>query len=246
MIQKMNNSLVYIGTSGWSYNHWAGKFYPADLKNNKWLNYYSKEFNTVEVNSSFYHLPKLKTFVNWGKNTSGDFLFSVKVSRYITHIKRLISCREALDKLLTAAKGLGEKLGPFLFQLPPNLKKDKSRLKNFLEILPKDYRFAFEFRDGSWFIKDIYNLLEEFKCAVVISSSPKFPYREKITGDFCYIRMHGPKGLYCSSYSENELKKIVVLIKNNLKKNIENYVYFNNDAEGYAVGNAKTLMKMVL
>ena len=104
----MNNSLVYIGTSGWSYNHWTGKFYPADLKNNKWLNYYSKEFNTVEVNSSFYHLPKLKTFVNWGENTSGDFLFSVKVSRYITHIKRLIDCREALDKLLTAAKGLGE------------------------------------------------------------------------------------------------------------------------------------------
>jgi uncharacterized protein YecE (DUF72 family) len=242
----MDDSLVHIGTSGWSYSHWAGRFYPADLKNNYWLNYYSKEFNTVEINSSFYHLPKPQTFINWKKNTGADFLFSVKVSRYITHIKRLIDCREALDRLLAAAKELGEKLGPFLFQLPPNLNEDRPRLENFLKILPKEYKFAFEFRNESWFTQDIYNLLKDTGYAVVISSSPRFPYREEITADFCYIRMHGPGNLYCSCYLRDELEKIALLIKKNLKKNIENYVYFNNDAQGYAVENARTLMKMVL
>lgn len=243
----MDDSLIHIGTSGWSYNHWAGRFYPEDLKKNKWLDYYSKEFSTVEINSSFYHLPKLQTFINWGKNTGDDFLFSVKVSRYITHIKRLVDCGDAFDRLLTAAvKGLGKKLGPFLFQLPPNLKKDRLRLKNFLKILPKNYKFAFEFRNENWFTKDIYDLLENYGFAVVISSSPRFPYMEKITADFCYIRMHGPGDLYSSCYLRDELEKIAVLIKKNLKKNIENYVYFNNDAQAYAVENARTLLKMVL
>jgi uncharacterized protein YecE (DUF72 family) len=242
----MNDSSIHIGTSGWSYNHWAGKFYPADLKNSYWLNYYSKEFNTVEINSSFYHLPKSQTFVNWGKNTGAGFLFSVKVSRYITHIKRLLDCSEPLGRLLAAAKELGDKLGPFLFQLPPSLSEDRSRLEDFLKILPKNYRFAFEFRNESWFNKDVYNLLRDSGCAIVISSSHRFPYREEVTADFCYVRMHGPANLYCSCYSKDELKKIAVLIKKNLEKNIENYVYFNNDAQGYAVENARTLIEMVL
>ena len=243
---EMNDSLVHIGTSGWSYGHWVGRFYPAGLKSNNWLSYYSREFNTVEINSSFYHLPKLQTFINWKKNTGADFLFSVKVSRYITHIKRFIDCKEALERLFTAAKELGEKLGPFLFQLPPSLNKDKSRLEKFLRILPGKYKFAFEFRNESWFTRDIYNLLKSAGCAIVISSSPRFPYVEEITTDFCYIRMHGPGDLYSSCYSEDELGKIALLIKKNLKKNIENYVYFNNDAEGYAIENARTLIEIVL
>ncbi len=241
----MINSLIHIGTSGWSYNHWSGKFYPEEMKKDQWLSYYSKEFDTVEINSSFYHLPKFQTFVNWNKKTGKSFVFSVKASRYITHIKRLIDCREAVSRLFKAAEGLREKSGPFLFQLPPNLKKDKAVLKNFLKILPKNYKFAFEFRNESWFTQEIYSLLEDFKCAVVISSSPRFPYAEKFTSNLCYIRMHGSQSLYSSCYSREELKTVAALIKKNLNKNIENYVYFNNDAQAYAIQNARTLIKMV-
>jgi uncharacterized protein YecE (DUF72 family) len=238
-------SLINIGTSGWSYDHWSGKFYPEELKKNKWLNYYSNFFGTVEINNSFYHLPKLKTFINWKENTSEDFIFSVKVSRYITHIKRLVDCQEPLGRLFQAADGLGKKLGPFLFQLPPNLKKDEKLFEDFLRILPQDYEFAFEFRNKSWFAEEIYRLLEGYRCAIVISSSPGFPYEEKVTANFCYIRMHGSDELYRSSYSKDELKKISCLIKKNLNTNTKNYVYFNNDSEAYAVENARTLIEMI-
>ncbi len=241
----MDDSLVHIGTSGWSYNHWVGKFYPADIRKSKWLAYYSGEFNTVEVNSSFYHLPKPQTFINWENNTPEGFVFSVKVSRYITHIKRLAGSGEALNRLLSAAEKLGEKLGPFLFQLPPNFKKDRSRLTEILNILPEGGKFAFEFRDGSWFEKEIYELLDDSGCAIVISSSPEFPCKQIITGNLCYIRMHGSKHLYRSCYSEDELKRVALLINRNLKKNIETYVYFNNDAESYAVENARTIKGLV-
>ena len=241
----MVNCTFHIGTSGWSYDHWIGRFYPEDVKKNKWLGCYSKEFDTVEINSSFYYLPKPKTFTGWKENTKKDFTFSVKVSRYITHIKRLKGCREPLGRLFESADELGEKLGPFLFQLPPNLKKDDEVFKEFLEMLPGNYKYAFEFRNESWFSEDIYELLEKYGCAIVISSSPGFPYREKITANFCYMRMHGSGELYRSSYSKEELKKISVLIKKNLNKNIESYVYFNNDEEAYAIENARTLIKLL-
>jgi len=241
----MINPLIHIGTSGWSYEHWAGKFYPEELKKNEWLNYYSDVFDTVEINSSFYHLPEQKTFITWRGKTPVDFVFSVKVSRYITHIKRLSDCKGPLDRFLEAADGLGDKSGPFLFQLPPNLKKDRTVFENFLKILPPDYKFAFEFRNESWFTEEIYQLLEQYGCAIVISSSPGFPYKEKITANFCYIRMHGAGELYRSRYSKDELKKISCLVKKNLNKNIENYVYFNNDAGAYAVENARTLIEML-
>lgn len=241
----MDDSLIHIGTSGWSYNHWAGDFYPAGLRKSKWLAYYSGEFGTVEINSSFYHLPKPQTFINWSSSTPDNFIFSVKVSRYITHIKRLADCGEALKRLLSTAEMLGEKLGVFLFQLPPNFKKDRSRLTEILNILPEHGKFAFEFRDDTWFEKEIYELLNDSGCAVVISSSPKFPFRQVITGSLCYIRMHGSQHLYRSCYPKDELKRVAWLINRNLKKNIETYVYFNNDAESFAVENARTLKELM-
>lgn len=242
----MKDPKIYIGTSGWSYNHWAGKFYPEDLSKVKWLSYYAEHFDTVEINSSFYHLPKPQTFRNWAKNTPDNFLFVVKASRYITHIKRLKDSSESFENLLSSAKELGSKLGPFLFQLPPKMDKDTDRLIDFLKNLPDNYKYAFEFRDESWFCDEVYNILDDYGCAIVISSSPRFPYHEKITGGFCYIRMHGGKELYSSNYSEGELKKIARMIKQNRSKDIDSYVYFNNDIHGYAVDNAKTLRKLVL
>ena len=155
-------------------------------------------------------------------------------------------CGEPFENLLKSAKELEGKLGPFLFQLPPNMKKDTGRLKDFLKILPDNFRYAFEFRDESWFCSEVYSILDNSGCAVVISSSPGFPYHEKVTGKFCYIRMHGGKKLYSSNYSDDELKKVAEMVKQYQKSSMECYVYFNNDIGGYAVKNAKTLIKLVL
>lgn len=240
----MNIGKLYIGTSGWCYNNWVGNFYPRDLNKNKWLKYYSKYFNTVEINSSFYHLTRKETFNNWALQTPDNFVFVVKASRYITHIKKLVDCSEPFKKLLDSALGLGNKLGLFLFQLPPNLKKNIIKLEDFFKIILKNYRYVFEFRNESWFCDEVYNLLNEFGAGIVISSSPSFPYHEIITGNLCYIRMHGSEQLYSSSYSEKELQKLSALIRKNLKKNINTYVYFNNDAFGYAIENARKLVEL--
>ena len=166
---------IYIGTSGWCYDGWAGIFYPDDMSRQEWLSFYSGYFDTVEINSSFYHLPKAVTFSNWVKKTTDDFLFIVKASKYITNTKRLIDCSDAVSRLIDVASNLGKKLGMFLFQLPPNLKKDLERLKSFIKTLPAGYKYVFEFREESWFCEEIYKLLNNYNCGIVISDSPKFP-----------------------------------------------------------------------
>jgi len=248
------DSKIYIGTSGWGYNEWQDIFYPQDYKKSEWITYYAKFFNTVEINSSFYNLPKKETFKNWAAKTPENFLFSVKIPRYITHIKRLIDCSESLNKFFNAAEGLGEKLEILLFQLPPNMKFDIERLNNFLKILKKYYinfkntannlLCAFEFREESWFCQKTYDLLNEYSFGIVISHSSCFPYHEVITGNFCYLRMHGSKELYSSSYSDEELRKVADFINKNKINNISSYVYFNNDFHCYAVNNAKTLIEL--
>ena len=239
------NPKIYIGTSGWSYDGWEGIFYPDAMSRKEWLSFYSEHFNTVEINSSFYHLPKAETFSNWAEKTPDDFLFVVKASKYITHTKRLIDSSDAVIRLIDSASNLGEKLGMFLFQLPPNLKKNSDRLKNFIDILPSIYKYVFEFRDESWFCDEIYNMLENYKCGIVISDSSKFPRFEVITGGFCYIRMHGSTSLYSSKYTDKELEKTAEIIRKNFKDKISSYVYFNNDIHGYAVENAKSLKQLV-
>lgn len=239
----MSRGKLYIGTSGWHYDSWIENFYPKNLTKDKWLEYYSKYFNTVEINSSFYHLMKKEIFNNWALQTPDNFVFAVKASRYITHVKKLVDCSQPFKKLLDSALGLGDKLGLFLFQLPANLKKNIIKLEKFLQLIPKNYRYVFEFRNESWYGEEIYNLLNKFGVGITISSSPNFPYHEIITGNFCYIRMHGSKQLYSSSYSSKELKKLSVLVRENLKKDITTYVYFNNDTSGYAVKNAMELKK---
>ncbi len=241
----MRSPKIYIGTSGWSYDGWSGIFYPESLARTGWLSFYSEHFSTVEINSSFYHLPKPQTFNSWAKKTPDNFLFAVKASRYITHIKRLKDCGEPFKNLLKSAKELKGKLGPFLFQLPPNMKKNTSRFKDFLEILPDDYKYAFEFRNESWFCDEVYNMLDSKGCAIVISNSPGFPYHEKVAGSFCYIRMHGGKELYSSNYTGIELKKVAKIVKQYQKNGISSYTYFNNDIHGYAVENAKTLINLI-
>jgi len=234
---------LFIGTSGFSYSHWEnGIFYPKNLPKRKQLEYYSQHFNTVELNSPFYHLPKKETFSKWREEVGDNFLFSLKVSKSITHIKRLNDCERDWREFFERAKNLKEKLGPFLFQFPPNFKKDVKVFQKFLKILPKNYLFAFEFRHPSWFSNEVYKIFKKRKntCFCWIDS-PKWPQLNTLVGDFLYIRFHGKESLYRSCYSEKELKEWSEVIKKYLKKGFKVFVYFNNDFQGFAVQNAKTL-----
>lgn len=234
-------SKIFIGTSGYSYSGWEDVFYPRDLDRKKQLEYYSQRLKTVEINSSFYHLPSLKTFQSWRKKTPKNFIFALKSSRYITHVKKLKDCKEPWQRFITNARGLKEKLGPILFQLPANFKVNEERLEDFLIFLPKKYRYAFEFRNRTWFKKEIYQILKKHNVALCIADSLKWPLEEKITADFVYLRFHG-KVLYSSKYSEKELKQWAEKIKK-WRKDV--YVYFNNDAFGHAPNDAKRLIEKI-
>jgi uncharacterized protein YecE (DUF72 family) len=236
---------VYIGTSGFYYPHWVGNFYPKGLDRDKFLSFYSQHFNTVEINSSFYHTLKPKTVVNWSKSVPSDFVFSFKMSRFITHIKKLIPEKDALTvffKSLEVFKNWKTKQ-LVLIQTPPSLKNNEERLKNFIGMLPKNFFYAFEFRHPSWFEEKIYKILKNLNIAVVLSDSPNnlWPKVDVETANFFYIRFHGSQRLFSSSYNDEELKFYGQLIKKKLKKGLRVFVYFNNDAKGWAVENAKQL-----
>jgi len=246
-------SKLYIGTSGYSYVHWEkGVFYPKDLPKAKQLQYYASCFNTVELNSPFYHLPTAKTFSNWRRRVPEGFIFAVKVSRFITHIKKLSQCKSAWRTFLERAVQLKEKLGPFLFQLPPSFsptEKNVKNLKNFLKIISAQsdlsFRYAFEFRHPDWCQNKIYDILRKYKITWVIADSPSYPKAEVITSNFVYIRMHGSRVLFSSDYTEEELKNLSRKIRRYLKQKLDVYCYFNNDAHGYAPKNAKTLSEIL-
>jgi uncharacterized protein YecE (DUF72 family) len=243
--------MVFIGTSGYNYPHWwNGVFYPSDLPQKKWLEFYAEYFDTVELNVSFYRLPKKEVFEGWSKRTPKDFLFAVKGSRFITHIKRLQDCREPLSLLLANASPLKEKLGALLWQLPPRFKFQKGRLEEFcvlLSTLPRSklHRHAFEFRDESWFCDEAFRILEEFGFAFCIAHGSGLPSMEKVTSNLVYLRLHGGDVLYGSDYSDKELKQWTRKIQDWREKGKAVFVYFNNDAYGFAVKNALTLKKLV-
>ncbi len=242
-------SKVLIGTSGYVYSHWEGIFYPDTLPKSKKLEYYCSHFRTVELNNTFYRLPSEKVFESWYKRSPKNFIFAVKVSRFITHIKNLKNCKRPWKIFLERYLILRERLGPFLFQLPPFLKKDSKKLKNFVEMLhknsPKNLKFAFEFRDESWCNEEIYQILKEKNIAWVIADSPHWPKRYEITANFVYVRMHGSKALFSSDYTKKELEELANQIKKWKKKKLDIFVYFNNDVQGFAVKNAKELINLL-
>ena len=207
--------------------------------------FFAKHFNTVELNNTFYHLPKEKTIENWRYNTPVGFTFAVKASRFITHIKKLKNLGDSLKIFLSRVYILKQKLGPVLYQLPPSMKKDSLRLAGFLKKLPASIKNVIEFRNSSWLDQEVFDILKKHNTAYCIVSMPDFPAKEEITADFVYIRMHGGKILYGSNYSVKELKAWAGDIKRFLKKSLDVYVYFNNDASAYAIENARTLRKLI-
>jgi uncharacterized protein YecE (DUF72 family) len=234
---------IRIGTSGWHYDHWANLFYPEKLAKRKWLEYYTQHFNTVEINNTFYQLPKPQTFENWHKQAPNDFLFTVKANRYITHIKRLQDVAEPLERFFEGARLLEKNLGPVLYQLPPSMHKDLERLASFIKLLPKKQTAVFEFRHESWFSEDVYGLLDKFNVGFCVhdlygKGSPKI-----VMGDVVYVRFHGTTGRYSGNYSKAQLKSWAEWLKQYIKQVRSIYVYFNNDVGGHAINNAKMLRK---
>lgn len=231
----------FIGTSGWHYDDWKGRFYPKKLPKTKWLEFYAQHFSTLELNNTFYRLPSEEVFSKWYDSSPPGFTFSVKVSRFITHIKRLKDCDEALNNFMSRSTLLKDKLGPLLYQLPPGLHRNDEVLEAFLQKLPPDLKHVIEFRHQSWLVEDVFDMLRRYNAGFCVFDMPKLECPLLATADFAYIRFHGRESLYSSCYSDEELKDWAEKIYR-LAQNLESvYIYFNNDIEGFAIKNAETI-----
>src|SRR6266481_93093 len=205
---------IRIGASGYHYKHWVGPFYPPKTPAAKMLEYYIRYFDTLELNNTFYRLPTISAFESWRDSTPANFVFAVKASRYITHNKKLKDPENAIEDLLPRAEHLGKKLGPILFQLPPKWRVNVARLEELLEILPREHRYAFEFRELSWITPEVDRILRRFNAALCIYELAGFHTPLTITADFTYVRLHGPAaGKYQGSYSQEQLSRWAHQIK---------------------------------
>jgi len=236
---------VDVGTSGWHYDEWVGPFYPEGTSQEDYLRCYARSFRSVEINNTFYQLPGKRTLRLWRDAVPGDFVFSVKASRYITHMKKLKDPRGPVNRLLKGIEPLSEKMGPVLFQLPPRWKADPERLSAFLEVLPGDFRYAFEFRDPSWFQERIYALLSESGSAFCIYDLDGRQAPKEVTADFLYVRLHGPAAPYQGRYDDQSLAGWAGAVSSWARQGKRVFFYFDNDQKGYAAGDALRLSRMV-
>ncbi len=233
---------VRIGCSGWNYSAWRELVYPKGLPPARWLEYYAGLFDTVEINTTFYRLPKRDSVARWVEQTTEGFCFAVKMSRYVTHIKRLTGVKEGLQRFYERIEPLAQspKLGPVLWQLPPTFKRNDERLAATLAALPAG-RHCFEFREPSWYADDVYELLRAHDVALVIPDGPKYPFRTlELTAGWTFVRFHhGSRGRR-GNYSESELEEWALRIET-WRDQVEVFAYFNNDWEGFAVENGRWL-----
>ena len=237
---------VHIGTSGWHYKHWLGLFYPEKLPAREMFQFYARHFNTVEINNTFYHLPLPSTFDAWRENSPKDFLFAVKGSRFITHMKKLLDPLNTTAKFFLGAERLETKLGPILFQLPPRWGLDLKRLAEFLQALPPGHQYVFEFRDESWIVEGVFDLLHKHNAAFCIHDLGGMQTPLEVPASFTYIRFHGPgKAKYRGSYSPEALQQWADRISNWRSTLSDVFVYFNNDIGGHAITNALELKKLL-
>jgi uncharacterized protein YecE (DUF72 family) len=236
---------VYIGTSGWSYKSWDKTFYPREIPKSAQFEFYATQFPTVEVNNTFYRLPTPKMILDWRRKAPPGFVYAIKGSRFITHMKKLANLDGALDKFFNRIDPLQKRIGVLLWQLPPFLGKDPSRLEHFLEKLPKRYCHAVEFRHPSWIDEETFSLLRRFNAAHVSISSLKMPRNLTVTADTVYIRFHGLKHGAAHDYTRAELQPWARHIRQQAEKGKIVFAYFNNDLNVRAPANAKQLMEMV-
>ena len=235
---------IRIGTSGWVYKHWQGIFYPEDISQKQWFAYYARSFDTVEINSTFYHLQNASVFEHWRQQAPGGFLYSIKASRIITHNQRLEGCQDTLETFLSRASLLGETLGPVLFQLPPSFSLDLSRFESFLALLPQGFSYAMEFRNPTWLTEEVFALLERFGVALCIHDMPPLQVPLRITAKFVYLRFHGDVD-HDGDYPPKTLAVWVERMKAWQRQGLAVFAYFNNDTGGMAVRNALTIKQLL-
>jgi uncharacterized protein YecE (DUF72 family) len=243
---------VLVGTSGWNYEDWKGPFYPETLPRANWLEYYVRNFRTIEVNATFYHEMKESTYRKWREVTPAGFCWAVKAHHFITHVKRLHDAEEPLKRFFGTVRLLGDKLGPMLFQFPPSLAFDRTVLEEFVAALrsaqssadlPADSRCAIEPRHASWMRDEALECLRALGLGFCISDTGgRYPYRKAVTSDFAYIRPHGPTTLYASSYSDAQLESCAARVA---ALDTDAYIYFDNSCMAYAPNNALSLKRLM-
>jgi uncharacterized protein YecE (DUF72 family) len=231
---------VRIGCSGWQYRHWRGNFYPADLPAARWLEHYAREFDTVEINNTFYRLPEAETFAAWRRRAPAAFIYAVKASRFLTHMKKLKDPEEPLDRLFTRAARLGRAFGPVLYQLPPHWSVNVERLERFLAALPPRRRHAIEFREPSWYRDDVFALLEKRGVALCVHDMPGSASGRIAVGPFVYARFHGTSK-YSGSYNDMTIDAWAEWMAGRAKAGAPIFAYFNNDIGGHAPRDAVRL-----
>lgn len=234
---------IHIGTSGWHYQHWRGNFYPLELTARDWLDFYHRQFKTVEINNSFYQLPSETTLRTWYASVPGGFTFAVKASRFITHMKKLTDPKSSSALFFERAALLGEKLGPILFQLPPRWGPNLERLDAFLTAMPGGHQYSFEFRDPGWLIQPVFEILAKHNAALCVYNFNRLTSPAALTANFVYLRLHGPGGPYQGKYSQEEIAYWAGEIANWTGQGKEVYCYFDNDTAGYAPQNARELVQ---
>lgn len=235
-----------IGCSGFSYKHWKNAFYPADLPERRWLEYYSGIFPTVELNVTFYRLPSPSAFRSWQQGTPPGFIFAVKGSRFITHVKRLLDPEEPLARFFEGAFLLKEKLAVVLWQFPPAFKLDLDRFSAFLALLANyPCRHAFEFRHESWIVRPVIDLCRRNNAGLCMADSPPHLDELPVTADFVYLRRHGLQARYAGRYSKAQIARDADRIRKYQSEGKDIFIYFNNDAHGYAPQNARELSEML-
>jgi uncharacterized protein YecE (DUF72 family) len=235
---------VRIGCSGWQYRHWRGNFYPAELRASDWLEFYAERFNTVEINNTFYRLPEAPTFAAWARRVPRGFVYAVKASRYLTHMKKLKDPEEPIHRFFTRAKRLATTFGPVLYQLPPRWPVNLERLSAFLRALPRSRRHAVEFRDPTWYRNEVFALLEKHRIALCLHDMQGSASGMRAVGPFVYVRFHGVQK-YSGSYGNDALERWAMWLGDRVKEGRPVYAYFNNDVGGHAPRDAMRLRALL-
>jgi uncharacterized protein YecE (DUF72 family) len=241
-----SHPLYFVGTSGWTYDHWKGIFYPEKLPKKSWFDYYASQFSSVEVNATFYRAFKDQTYHNWRRRAPQGFGYVLKAPRLITHRKHLLDVKEDIQVFYHSCSLLEEKFEMILLQVAPNTPYDPERLRQALLSFPDPTRVVVEFRRSEWLNPDIMNMLHSLGATICNVDSPQQKITENLTSDRAYLRLHGRKHWYAYNYSDDELKEIAALTKQLLERVAHRlYIFFNNDFEGYAPANAMMFSKLL-
>jgi uncharacterized protein YecE (DUF72 family) len=236
---------VRIGCSGWVYPHWRGLFYPEGLPVKRWFGYYAEQFDTVEINNSFYRLPRAEIFDAWREQAPPQFRYAVKANRFITQAKKLKDCTDPLERMMSPFRHLGETMGPVLYQLPPRFKLNLERLESFLTIVPKDVINVFEFREPSWYTDAVFAMLDAHGASFCAHDMPGSASARLAVGPVAYLRFHGGIAKYWGRYRDDHLLAWADWIADQARSGRSVWAYFNNDPEAHAIADAQTLRAMV-